>query len=580
MEVVLLALGWTVVASESTEPRAIVLFNATVHTMVDERPRASALCFSVGGRIAAVGADAHVLRSPCARQAGVARVDLHGATVLPGLSDSHAHLMLEAARLTQADLSEASSAHEMAVLAARFASEHPPAAGGWLQGMGWDQTRWVGGRFPTHADLDELLPDVPAYLQHISGHAAVLNGAALRRIGPLPRDDPPGGRIERDAAGEPTGVLTDNAMNIALAVIPPWTDAEADAALERVLDECAASGLTGVHDLAAFSSDIRLFQRRARAHGREGLRLRVYAMRRADEASPHQPKVQPTSPDSLLTVRAVKLFADGAMGSWTAAMLEAYSDAPRSRGTLIYTDAELAANVSAWARAGYQIATHAIGDAANRQVLDAYEQVLSDLRAPPGADALRWRIEHAQILAAPDIARFARLGVIPSMQPSHVASDLSYADARLGPERARRSYAWASLLDAGVRCLPFGSDFPTAGTVPPLAGMHAAVTRQTAAGQPAGGWHPEQRVSRERALRGYTVDSAYARFAEHELGRIREDFLADLTIVDRDVLAVPSDELLYTRVLATIVGGRATFDQARLLSPPVAPPLALRRGAG
>lgn len=566
---------------------ATVLFNTTIHTMDDQRPYASALCFAAGGRIAAVGSYEEVLRSACAH--GANAVDMGGATIVPGLSDSHAHLMLEAARLTQADLRNASSARDVAVRAAAFARDNPPAPGGWLQGFGWDQTRWADPRFPTHHDLDDVLPaDVPAFLQHISGHACVLNKAALDRIAPLPRNDPQGGHIERDAAGEPTGVLTDNAMNLVLAILPQWTDAQADAALEKVLDECAANGLTGVHDLAALRADLLVFSRRARRVGRAGLRLRVYAMRRADEVSRPPPMIIPSGGEGLLTVRAVKLFADGAMGSWSAAMLEPYSDAPERRGTLVYSSAELEGNISLWAAAGYQVATHAIGDGANRQVLDAYAKVLG---APAGADVataavlargrhargdvatpvaqradVRWRVEHAQILSAQDIGRFAQLGVIPSMQPTHVASDLGYATARLGPERASRSYAWMSLLKSGVRHLPFGSDFPTAGTVPPLAGIHAATTRQTTDGLPVGGWHPEQRVTRTQALKAYTVDSAYARFAEHELGAIKEGFLADLTVLDRDILTVPSDELLQAHVIATIVGGRVVHDKSRLLA--------------
>lgn len=531
--------------------------NASIYTLDDASPYASALC-AADGWIRGVG-DASILESAaCALSRGHS-VDLRGATVVPGLTDSHAHLMEEAARLTQADLTSATSAEDMAQRAAAFARHLP--AHKWVQGFGWDQTRWASGEFPTRFDVDALIPDRPAFLIHISGHAALINSAALARISPLPEHDPPGGRIERDASGRPTGILTDNAQNLALRVIPKWSDAEAHAALGKVLAECARHGLTGVHDLAAYAADIELY-------ARTNLTLRVYAMRRADEAAPSAPHVR----RGLLTVRAVKLFADGAMGSWTAAMLEPYADRPGERGTLVYSDAALEGNVSAWAERGYQVCTHAIGDAANRQVLGAYERVLHARRAARGgADAedgqacedVRWRVEHAQMLARADVGRFAALGVIPSMQPSHCASDLSYAERRLGPERAKLAYAWRSLLQSGVKHMPFGSDFPTAGTVPPLLGLHAAVTRQRADGTPAAGWHPEQRVTRLQALRGYTTDAAYASFREAELGRIAPGFRADLTAFDRDVLTCPAADLLVTRVLATVVGGRVVFSRGR-----------------
>jgi predicted amidohydrolase YtcJ len=353
--------------------------------MWPECPYASAVCI-VANRITSVGTEAEALRAcgPAAR-----RVNLNGSTIVPGLTDSHAHIMLEASRLLQADLRPARSVAEMASIAVQFAKANPPPApGGWLQGFGWDQSTWAGGAFPTHADLDEAIPTLPAYLQHVSGHAALLNRAALELLAPLPQSVE-GGQVLRDGAGRPTGILTDNAMNLATARIPPWSEATADAALSRVLDECTASGLTGVHDLAAFGADIALFSKRAAvtpsagaASARAGLRLRVYAMRRADEASPTAPRIVPGAggvpPDSLLTVRAVKLFADGAMGSWSAAMIEPYADRPKQRGTLVYSMAALLANVSAWRRQGYQVATHAIGDRANRQVLDAYEHSFSE----------------------------------------------------------------------------------------------------------------------------------------------------------------------------------------------------------
>lgn len=255
----------------------------------------------------------------------------------------------------------------------------------------------------------------------------------------------------------------------------------------------------------------------------------------------------------MFTVQAVKFYADGAIGSWSAALIDPYLDNPNVTGTLVRSLADLRSNVSAWARQGYQIATHAIGDAAIQQVLDAYEAEHAD------QDDKRWRVEHAQIVAAADMHRFASLDILPSMQPSHCASDLAYALERLGQDRASRSYAWMSLLRSGISALPFGSDFPTAGSVPPLLGLHAAVTRETAEGWPQGGWFPEQRVTAIQALRGYTVDAAYASFRENELGRIQKGFRADLTIFDRDILTVDAKHLLESAVLGTVVGGRVVY---------------------
>ena len=540
-----------------------VLHNGTIYTMDPSAAYASALCVR-GGRIEAVGGDEEVLRSPCAAAAlaaGARAVDLRGAAVLPGLTDSHAHLSFEAARRLRADLLGARSAGEAAQAAQAFARGHAAlvnASGGWVQGFGWDQTTWPGGAFPTKADLDTLFPEQPVFLQQLSGHACWVNTRALDLVaGDLPASgDPPGGHIERGEDGEPTGVLSDAAMDIVARRIPPYSAADADAALAEVMRDCAAHGLTGVHDLATSAADLALYRRRIR---RGDLTLRIYAFMdgKLPCSSPRDPFI--ATEDGMLMRRAVKFYADGAMGSWSAAMLQPYSDRPKVSGTTVYADSELRGNLSAWAAEGYQIATHAIGDAANQQVLDVYEELMPSARSAAGRGDLRWRVEHAQILAAADVGRFARLGVIPSMQPTHCAADLDYAVQRLGWDRASRGYAWASLLKSGVRALPFGSDFPTAGQIPPLLGLHAAVTRETAEGVPPEGWFPSERVTRTQAVKGYTVDAAVASFREHELGSIRPNFLADLTILDTDVLTVDAPKILGAQVLGTVVGGHVVF---------------------
>mmetsp|Transcript_49690 Transcript_49690/g.118377 ORF Transcript_49690/g.118377 Transcript_49690/m.118377 type:complete len:647 (-) Transcript_49690:34-1974(-) len=540
----------------NTRHAPFILFNGTVVIEANASTFATAVCVAEG-RIVDVGSDASILSSRCGLGAEGMLVNLRGAMVVPGLTDSHAHLFSEAARRTRADLGPSSSAADAARLAKKFYQHHQDfvnASGGWLLGFGWDQTQWQHGSFPSRKDLDDMFPDVPVYLEHISGHACWTNSKAIEvAAADIPKSgDPPGGHIERDADGKPTGIFSDDAMDAITRHIPPLSDVIALKAIQEVFDDCARHGLTGVHDLNAQERDIAVLQN-LQSEGR--LPLRVYAFRSGAAGNPRMPMV--STSDGLLTARGVKFFADGAMGSWSAAMLEPYADRPTTRGTLVYSAEELKNNISSWADAGYQIGVHAIGDAANRQVLDVYQDLLRQ-KKHAGQDR-RWRVEHVQILSPTDVPRFAQLGVIPSMQPSHCASDLGYADQRLGPRRAAGGYFWQGLLRSGVEVLPFGSDFPTAGTVPPILGLHAAVTRQTAGGIPKGGWHPEQRVSISRALQGYTADAAYASFREAELGAVKPGYYADLTILDRNLLTVAPQDLLNTTVLGTIVGGRFSY---------------------
>eukprot|EP00629_Pelagomonadales_sp_RCC1024_P000445 CAMPEP_0119271726 /NCGR_PEP_ID=MMETSP1329-20130426/8199_1 /TAXON_ID=114041 /ORGANISM="Genus nov. species nov., Strain RCC1024" /LENGTH=526 /DNA_ID=CAMNT_0007271777 /DNA_START=96 /DNA_END=1672 /DNA_ORIENTATION=- len=499
----------------------LVLYNATIRTSTDHVTNVtSALCVD-GDRIAAVGHDA--VRSKCP---DAQHVNLNGTTVVPGLVDSHAHVMMEAARRRRADLSTCGDADACAaVMAAWAANDTSP----WALGFGFDQTTWPGGQWPTKEDLDAVLPSEPARADHVSGHACWVNSKALAAANiTADTPDPAGGTIGRDGAGEPTGILTDNAMLLVDAVLPAPSAAALDASVDEVLRACAARGLTGVHDLAAQPGDLDYYAAKDAA-GELTLRLHVYRDAAAHGDAP--PALPWANESALVRCRGAKFFADGAMGSWTAAMLEPYSD-KNTTGTLVYNDSALLAGVSKWRAAGYQVATHAIGDAANRQILDVYE-------AAGVRPAERFRVEHVQILNATDVGRFAKLGVIPAMQPSHVASDLGYADARLGP-RANLSYAWRSLKNTSLHlgALPLGSDFPTAGSIPVLLGFHAAVTRETPANAPAGGWHPEQRLTPLEALRGYTRDAAVASFREGELGALLPGYLADLTVLAEDPVTV------------------------------------------
>ena len=542
--------------SAHAQPAPItVLHNARIYTVNPDQPTAEALAFE-GGRLLAIGMDDDVLDAyPDAR-----RLDARGHTVVPGLIDAHAHLMNLGLSLLRADLAGTTSKDEILDRLTTFAADLPEGA--WLTGRGWDQNDWPAAEdgahpFPTRADLDAAFPERPVWLTRVDGHAAWANTAALRAAGldpdaPAP-EAPEGGAIRTDAEGRPTGVFIDRAMDLVARTIPEAEEAELDEALERALEMTAAHGLTGVHDAGADLATFRRYERFVEA-GR--FPLRVYAM----IDGPGETFAHVCSegglpvPSDRLRVRSVKVYVDGALGSRGAALIEDYSDAPGERGLLFMRPDSLQAFVADAMRCGLQVNTHAIGDRGNRVVLDAYEAALAETGGGPG----RHRIEHAQVVVAPDdIARFAPLGVIASMQPTHATSDMPWAEARVGPARIRGAYAWRSFVESGAR-LALGSDFPVE-RVSPLLGFYAAVTRQDADGQPPEGWYPEQVLTREEALRGFTLDAAYAGFLEDEVGSLEAGKQADFVVLSRDIMAVPETEILGTEVIATYLGGAAVF---------------------
>ncbi|GJG87909.1 amidohydrolase [Gemmatimonadetes bacterium T265] len=532
----------------------LVVVNARVYTADAGRPLATALAVR-GGRLAFVGDDggARALRGPATRV-----VDLGGRTVLPGLVDAHGHLLELGLVLHQVDVAGTRAYAEVVRRVAEHARTHVAVAGNaWVLGHGWDQNAWGDTRFPTHDALSAAVPDRPVWLERIDGHAGLANAAAMRAAG-VTREtrDPAGGRIERDAAGNPTGVFVDNAQALVARVVPPPSPDEARAALRDATAALHRYGLTGVHDPGEPRAVLELMEEMA---GRGELELRTYAMVADDSAAlAYYFARGPRSglAGGRLWVRAVKLYADGALGSRGAALLEPYSDDAKNVGLLVSAPAHVRDVAVRALRAGFQVCTHAIGDRANRLVLDAYEAALQEV---PTADH-RFRIEHAQILHHDDVPRFARLGVIPSMQASHQTSDMYWAATRLGEGRLFGAYAWRSLLDAGS-IVPNGSDFPVE-QVNPLISFHAAVSRQDAAGWPAGGWHPEQRMTRDEALRSVTLWPAMAAFQERDLGSLTAGKYADFVVLDRDVMRAAPEEILGARVLATYVGGRAVYEAA------------------
>ena len=545
----LLALALLVPALTAAQDRYVV-HNARVYTVDAQNPTAEAFAVDEG-RLVAVGSEADVL----AAYPDWDRRDLDGLTVIPGLIDAHAHLMGLGESLLQADLVGTTSKAEIVERLRAFAVDLPEGA--WLSGRGWDQNDWGDGEpFPTRADLDAAFPDVPVLLRRIDGHAVWANTAALRAAGLDPEAeapaDPEGGASIRDETGRPTGVFVDNAIGLVSRAVPEADEAFYAEALTRALDETTKYGLTGVHEAGTPLAVIDLY-REFTASGR--FPLRNYAMITPGEIAAfcdaHPEGVREA--DDRLVVRSVKVYADGALGSRGAALLDDYADDPGNHGLLFQPDETLQATVEQAMRCGLQVNTHAIGDRANRQVLDAYEAAIE---ATGGARG-RHRVEHSQILALDDIERFARLGVIASVQPTHATSDMPWAEDRIG-DRAVGAYAWRRLVDAGAR-LALGSDFPVE-RVDPLLGFHAAVTRQDAENAPAGGWYGNQVLTREEALRGFTLDAAYAAFMEDEVGSLEVGKRADFVVLSADLMAVPPEAILDTHVVQTVLGGETVYE--------------------
>jgi predicted amidohydrolase YtcJ len=429
-------------------------------------------------------------------------------------------------------------------------------AGRWVIGRGWDQNKWGNTRFPTHEALSAVSPNNPVVLERIDGHALLANAAAMRAAGvTAATKDPAGGRIEREASGAPTGVFVDNAMEIIDRVIPPMSHDEMTSTALAAVKESNRWGLTGLHDPGEPRAVLDVFEELAKAGT---FTLRVYAMISDDSAAIEhyfQRGPQNALYDSHLWIRAIKLYADGALGSRGAALLDPYTDDPKNSGLLKSTPEHLRDVSTRALQHGFQVATHAIGDRGNRIALDAYEAAL---KAVPTVDH-RFRIEHVQVLDHADIPRFAQLGVIPSMQAVHQTSDMYWAANRLGYARTFGAYAWRSLLNTGV-IIPNGSDFPVE-RVNPLFSFHAAVSRQDDNNWPPGGWFPEQKMTREEALKAMTIWPAYAAFQEQTMGSLTVGKLADFVILDRDIMTIPDSEILGTNVLATYIGGRVVFER-------------------
>lgn len=537
----------------------LIAYNGRIYTVDDSVPNATALAVAEG-RILYVGDSAG---AAAYRGEGTRDVDLQGNTVIPGMVDAHAHLAGLGAALRNVDLVGTESYEQVIERVSARAREVP--AGTWILGRGWDQNDWQDTRFPSHEALSRAVPDHPVVLTRVDGHATLVNAAAMREANLTSATaDPSGGRIERLPDGSPSGVLVDRAMGIVGSVIPPTTDEELRASVLAAVAEANRWGLIGVHDAGVGRRVIDVYEALAR-EGRYD--LRNYVMISSDDSTlAHYFERGPQDAlyDGRVWIRAIKISADGALGSRGAALHQPYSDEPSHSGLLLVPPERIADVAERALREGFQLNVHAIGDRGNTVVLDAFEKALA---AVPTEDH-RFRVEHAQILTTEDIPRFAALRVIPSMQASHQTSDMYWAERRVGPERIKGAYAWRDLLETGV-VIPNGSDFPVE-QVNPLISFHSAVTRQDAQNWPEGGWYPAQVMTREEALKSMTIWPAHAAFQDSIMGSLRAGKYADFVVLDRDIMTVPDTAILATRVLATYLGGRAVF-QDSLYGGPAAP---------
>lgn len=527
-----------------------VIVNANGYTLnaKGDLVQFAALAFDDKGKILAVGSAADVTaKAPGARQ-----VDMQGKTVLPGLIDAHGHVFGLGQMLTQLDLSQTTSLEGALKAIGDYARANQNQA--WLRGRGWNQENWKLGRFPTAADVDAVVSDKPVWFERVDGHAGWANSRALEAAGITDKTpDPAGGKIMRDANGKATGVLVDAAQELVTKVMPAQTEAEGRVALDQALGALAKVGVTSTHDAGLGVAEDRLY----RAYADQGkLTARIYGMiggteKDFDALAKNGPLK--TYGNDMYALRAVKLYSDGALGSRGAALIKPYSDEPHSHGLLFYKLEQMDAMMKKAMARGYQVNVHAIGDAGNHQILDIYKKELGVTKSA----AQRHRIEHAQVVTPADIVRFKTLGIIPSMQPTHATSDKNMAESRVGPERIKGAYAWRTFLHQGSR-IACGSDFPVE-SPNPFFGIHAAVTRQDASGQPIAGWYPNQAMSLKEAFRCFTLDAAYAGHAENSLGSLEPGKWADFIVVDQDLFKVSTYDIYKTGVLQTWVAGKAVY---------------------
>jgi hypothetical protein len=544
-----------VVVHPKVETADTVFKNGNVYTVNERQPRAQAIAVKAG-RIIFVGSNADAKKYE-GKETRV--VDLQGHTVVPGLTDSHNHLIGVGQREMTLNLEGTSSLEDfLAKVKARVDRAKP---GEWITGRGWIETFWKPPVFPTRQDLDRVAPDNPILLRRADGHGAVVNSAALKVAG-IDRNSPNpfGGEISKDKTGEPNGMLLDSAQGLVTKHIPATTEADIEQAVLLGVKREIELGWCQVQDAGGSYDEVALYRKLYEA-GKIKLRIykAVYGPTK-DSQRLLREGASVGANDNHLTVRTIKVVLDGALGSRGAALLEPYSDKPDTSGFLTQKEEELLPMLEEALRQGIQVETHAIGDRANRTILDLYEKAMAAV--PPEQRKIReprWRVEHAQIVNPVDIPRFAKLGVIPSMQPSHAIGDLHFAPSRLGIKRLEGAYAWQSFIKSGV-IVPGGSDAPVE-RGEPMIEFYAAVARKDQKGFSGEGWHPEQAVSREQALKMFTLWPATAAFEEKLKGSIEVGKLADLTVLSADIMKIPEMEILKTQCLMTVIGGEIVYER-------------------
>ncbi len=545
-----IALVSLIVFSACAERTADAVFvNGSIITMSDGEPVVEAFAVT-GDWIIDVGSEEEIRSA----YPGAEVVDFGGKTVMPGIIESHGHMLNLGRIALRVDLQGVDDPREVVGMLRVRVAETPP--GDWIEGWGWDDGAWREQMTAISDELSSISPDNPVWFAGLHGYNGWANAKALELAGITSETpDPEGGQILRDpTTGVPTGILANAAIGLVTRLIPPLTGEQRERAFEMAGEELLRNGLTSVHDANIFRADLEAL-RSLKAQSRLGVRYYVMLSCTDEELiEPYLVNGPEIDPDHWLTVRSIKVFQDGSLGTRSALMLEPYSDAPDVVGVSTTSQEELDDLTTRSLRAGLQVVTHAIGDRSNRITLDAYEGALG---AVPKATDHRLRIEHAQVMAFQDIPRLAELGVISSMQPPHATSDMPWAEDRVGPERIKGAYAWRSFLEAGVR-VPLNSDFPGE-TLNPFFGMYAAETRQTPEGQPEGGWYPEQCLTREEVLNGYLTEGAYAAFEEDIKGKIAPGMLADFIVISDDIRTIPSADLLGIEVEQTYVGGTLVY---------------------
>lgn len=537
-------------------PPADLLFkNGNIYTVNDARPKAEAVAIQAD-RIVFVGSNGEAQKY-VARNTRV--IDLGGRTMVPGMTDAHHHLSGVGFREMTLNLEGINNLEDFLVKVKERVVQKKP--GEWVTGRGWIETFWTPPVFPTRWDLDKVAPDNPVFLDRADGHGAVANSAALKIAGvDKSTPSPFGGEISRDKqSGEPNGMLLDAAQDLVQRHIPGTTAAEAERAIILGVNRDVALGWTQVQDPGGSYAEVALMEK---LYEEGKIKLRIYKAlsapgREADRLLSEGPIVGKYG--NHLTVRALKLYADGSLGSRSAALLQPYSDKPDTSGFLTIKEEALQPVLQEALRKGIQIETHAIGDRGNRFILDQYEKAMNAVpKAQWKIKEPRWRVEHSQIVNPADIPRFAKLGIIPSMQASHAIGDLHFAPSRLGIARLSGAYAWQSFIKSGS-IIPGGSDAPVE-RGEPMIEFYAAVARKDLKGFSGEGWHPEEAVSREQALRMFTVWPAYAAFEEKLRGSIEPGKLADFTVLSGDIMKIPEAEILKTRCVITVIGGVIVYE--------------------